>query len=349
MVDRGALLRRTSAAVREHPEDVPLLLRRLGSALEASAVVALRPTRRQVVADCAWRVNRWRIRSVTVPGLDAATLAHIPPLRAAKMGAAAVGIPDQHGWDAGRAANAPLVLGLAREPSGLPVRCAGLLATAVDVMVARQDAATTAHRNALRKERARIASAIHQGASQELATLSVQLEIIEELLQRDPERGRELVSEIRASARAAMTSLRAAILDLTPVVPDSAWLCEGLTRLIDNFTAEWGLHVSFSFEGETQTIGSDAVGLVFTFVQEGMTNLRKHSASRRGDVRVFCDNETLRASVHDQGGAELLGDVAGAEGHGLNILWGRAHLLGGDLQIQPPSAGGTKVVLEIPI
>lgn len=330
-------------------DDVASLLQRLGSALKASAVLVLRPKRRQVNADCVWRDRRWQVRSVTVPGLAASTLAQMPPLRAAKMAAAAAGIPTQAGWEAGRADTALLVLGLAGGQPGLPLGSTTLLATAVDVMVACQHAATSAHTNALRKERVRIASAIHQGASQELATISVQLEIMEELLQRDPERGRELLSEIRASTRAAMTSLRTAILDLTPAVPDSAWLFEGLKRLVDSFADDWGLDVSVAFAGAAETVGPEGVGLAFAFVQECLTNLRKYSTSRRGEVRVLCDNETLRASVHDHGGKEFSREVARPPGHGLNILWGQAHLLGGDLQIESHSDLGTKVVLEIPI
>jgi signal transduction histidine kinase len=313
-------------------------------------MVAVRPGRRQVIADCAWRADHedWKARSVNVLGLSPSRLDEITPIQASKVGAEAVGAPFQPPWEAGRSANGKLVLGLAGARRGFSVTDASLLATAVEVVLARQQASSTNQSNAVLKERARIASLIHQGASQELATVLVQLEILEEFLEREPSRAREFVSEIRETTRQAMASMRAALVELTPAVSDGSWLCVGLKRLVDNFVDDWGVELSFTFEGEPQTIGSEVLGLVFAFVTEGLTNFRKYSASKRGHVRATCDNETILVSVHDDGPAASEG-VTELPGHGLNILWGRARLLGGDLRVAGQAEGGTEVLLEIPI
>jgi signal transduction histidine kinase len=201
---------------------------------------------------------------------------------------------------------------------------------------------------ALLEERGRIASEIHDGVAQELTTVSIQLDVLEELMNRDPARAGELVSVIRASARAALDLTRSAIVDMTPVVPDRSWLLSGLPQVVEDFSKRWHAEVSFTLDGEAQIVGPNALAVVFAFVQEGLTNLRKHSEIRRGAVAVEFVPEAVCVSVRTPawGGN---GDSLGHPGHGLDIVKGRARLLGGDVQLEQISEGDTEIRLRLPL
>lgn len=82
------------------------------------------------------------------------------------------------------------------------------------------------------------------------------------------------------------------------------------------------------------------------FLQEALTNVLKHSASRRVDVTVARDGADLRLSVRDDGrGFEVEGQTAGA---GLRNLRTRARRLGAELLLQS-RPGETQVALRMPL
>ena len=82
------------------------------------------------------------------------------------------------------------------------------------------------------------------------------------------------------------------------------------------------------------------------FLQEALTNVLKHSASRRVDVTVARDGADLRLSVRDDGrGFEVERQTAGA---GLRNLRMRARRLGAELLLQS-RPGETQVALRMPL
>lgn len=344
-VERSGL---EAGASRLESHGLPALLVHMASRIDATAILVVRSNRQKVLVDAAWKGARWVARSSELGDIDADRLSVIYPVEAVRRGAEAVRMEQSMAWEAGRSGRGSLVLAVSGEDQSFSEGALDMLATAVEVLLERQLSDSLELRKEVLKERARIASQLHQGPSQELATVSVQLEILQALLERDPARGHELVSEIRASTRHAMTSLRAALLDLTPAVSDSTWLGEGLSRLIRNFGNDWGLDVDFAIEGEAERIVPDAVGLVFAFVTEGLTNLRKHSETRRGHVHVSVEKDRLLARVQGEGQTQKGIGPHDLPGHGLNIMWGRAHLLGGDLRVERVADNATEVVLELP-
>jgi signal transduction histidine kinase len=82
------------------------------------------------------------------------------------------------------------------------------------------------------------------------------------------------------------------------------------------------------------------------FLQEALTNVLKHSASRRVDVTVARAGAELQLSVRDDGrGFAVEGQTAGA---GLRSLRTRARRLGAELHLQS-RPGETRVALRMPL
>lgn len=84
------------------------------------------------------------------------------------------------------------------------------------------------------------------------------------------------------------------------------------------------------------------------FLQEALTNVLKHSASRRVDVTVARAGAELRLSVRDDGRGFAVESIGKATGTGLRSLQARARRLGAQLQLQS-RPGETQVLLRMPL
>ncbi|WP_285415205.1 ATP-binding protein [Variovorax sp. efr-133-TYG-130] len=84
------------------------------------------------------------------------------------------------------------------------------------------------------------------------------------------------------------------------------------------------------------------------FLQEALTNVLKHSGSRRVDVSVARAGAELRLSVRDDGRGFAVESMEKAAGAGLRSLHARARRLGAQLQLQS-RPGETHVLLRMPL
>jgi len=280
--------------------------------------------------------------------LTEAAISDMDPADAASVGADVVSIPFETAWRCGRSAVSPLVLGLAAGEFVMPTVVADGLATAIDVVLARVAASTQSRLTAVLQEKARIASDIHEGVSQELATISLQLEVLSQLTTEAPQ-VRELAGLTRATTRRAIASVREAILDLVPLVPRGDAVAESMQAFVADFASRWALDISFAVEGIQQEVESDVLALACAFLQETLTNLRKYAAALKGDVQVAFGESVLTVKVRSTGTANRKRPTVDSTGQGIQLMTARARLLGGDVLADEDQNGGREVMLQIPI
>ena len=78
-------------------------------------------------------------------------------------------------------------------------------------------------------------------------------------------------------------------------------------------------------------------------VAEALANVHKHAAARRVVVAAPADDATLAVEVADDGAGG-----ADPEGGGLRGLADRVEALGGELHVETPDGGGTRLRARIP-
>ena len=216
------------------------------------------------------------------------------------------------------------------------------------MVLTRVAASAQSRLTGLLQERARIASDIHEGVAQELATLSLQLEVLAQLMKDAPQVS-ELAGLTRATTHRAIVSIREAILDLGPPRQSTAAFADGIEDFVADFASRWALDISFDVEGPQQVVEADALGLAYSFLQEALTNLRKYSATLRGDVQVVFGEQVLAVKVRSEGESKRSAPPTASTGQGLQLMTARARLLGGDVCANADSSGGREVMLQIPI
>lgn len=104
----------------------------------------------------------------------------------------------------------------------------------------------------------------------------------------------------------------------------------------------YGIDIAVSMEGELDM--SDRLAAeVFQLINEGMSNIRKHTSARRGSIKIKCANGWLNIQIEN----ECLGAQA-VEFVPRSIVE-RAAALGGRAYVEQGSSGGTAVHIVIPV
>lgn len=207
---------------------------------------------------------------------------------------------------------------------------------------------SAARSNAILLERARIAGVIHEGVTQVLTNVAIQMEVFDKLLD-DPEAARTMVRSLRTAVLDALDTLRGAILELTPNAPDWTDLRTGLERFSGDFAAQWGLDISFRVIGEVRDVEPETVALAFAFAQEALSNARKHSGANRIWVEVSFSSDSVRVEIGDDGKGfdpDTGVDDSFRRHQGLQILRSRVRLEGARFEVRSSPGNGTVAVLE---
>jgi PAS domain S-box-containing protein len=216
-----------------------------------------------------------------------------------------------------------------------------------------------AHRNRLRAlstrllqaredEAKRIAHALHDEAGQLLVAVRLELDDLARTLPGGDAarmaRTRALLDQIEEQLRRLSHELRPMILDDLGLAPALRFLAEGIGR-------RSGLAVVVE-----SSVGERLPPLVETavyrIVQEALTNVARHAAAARVDVRLSRDARALLCSVADDGrGFDVDPTLArrGSESLGLVGMRERADALGGTLEIGSAPGQGTRIQVTIPL
>ncbi len=193
-------------------------------------------------------------------------------------------------------------------------------------------------------ERGRVARDMHDVLAHTLSALSIQLEAArlsarnrgaDPAAVEDLERAHRLATGGLGEARTAIGALRG---EATPGP-------ERLAHLADGHPGRCELTV----EGTPRELSSEARLAVYRTAQEALTNVTRHSAADRVEVRLEYEPAGTRLTVRDFGpGAPVPAGARGREGgYGLTGMRERAELLGGELAAGP-AGDGFRVELWLP-
>lgn len=249
---------------------------------------------------------------------------------------------------------------LARTYPAVPAIPAGvlflwLLGWAVGYGTARRAEEREAARRRLRQqvvaeERARLARELHDLVGHTLNVVLVQAGAARRLLDREPERTRELLSGMEHSGREALDDLDRVLglLRRGAEVPGGPALQPGLADL-DRLTGrleQAGLLVSVRVDPGARRVPRSLDVSAYRIVQEALTNTVKHARARAVSVTVRCAGGSLDIEVSDDGrGAE----AGYTPGRGLLGITERVSMLGGSVEHERGERGGFRLRAVLPI
>jgi two-component system sensor histidine kinase DegS len=202
-------------------------------------------------------------------------------------------------------------------------------------------------------ERERLSRQMHDGPAQSLTNFILQAEICQTLLDRNPERARRELENLKAAASSAFQRVRDFIFDLRPMMLTDLGLRKTLKRHVDAFREQTGIETEFTPIGEDRRLQPHREALIFRGIHELMANARDHAQATRISVMLDISDERVHVVVEDNGRGfgtgELKLDPDSSKAMGLGSLHNRISLIGGQMRIRDSESGkGARVELVIP-
>lgn len=198
----------------------------------------------------------------------------------------------------------------------------------------------------LADERTRSARDLHDGLGHRLSLVSMALQYAERMRERDPDRAWAQVTSARVQAGEALTTMRRWVRALSPVRVQGASVAESLEAIADSFR---GTGLTVTVDAPTGPALDRFLTLfVHRFVQEGLTNVLRHSAATRVEVRCGSQDGLLSLGVLDDGSPGAPDRAAPVSGFGLRTLQERAADIGGSVDVAW-SAYGLDLTARLPL
>jgi signal transduction histidine kinase len=164
--------------------------------------------------------------------------------------------------------------------------------------------------------------------------------------------GSAALDEIAAASAGALNELRTTLKALRAAQDGQAPLhpVQDLANLADLMSGvrEAGLSVHLEVAGAPAGLPASVSHAGYRIVQEGLTNVLRHSTARQARVRVEVGDRTVAIELADDG-QQRPGALPAGGGQGLQGMRERAAALGGSCEAGPVKGTGWRVRAEIPI
>jgi signal transduction histidine kinase len=207
---------------------------------------------------------------------------------------------------------------------------------------------------AVAAERSRLARELHDAVTQTLFSASLIAETLPRSWERDQEKGRRLLKELRQLSRGALAEMRTLLLELRPAALVETSLSDLLHQLGEAASGRGGVPVKVVVEGEC-ALSPDVHIALYRIAQEALNNAIKHARAGRVTVHLRCtpfssaetegrQREQVELVVSDDGRGFSLDEVS-PDHLGLGIMSERAEAIGATLEIKsgPGHGPGTQI------
>jgi signal transduction histidine kinase len=206
---------------------------------------------------------------------------------------------------------------------------------------------TVAAAKAAEEERRRIARELHDIISHGLGLVVLQAGVADQVLDRDPDRAREALAQIRQTGQEAigeLSTLVGLIREDVPTSADPQPTLSDIERLIESTRAA-GLDVHLHTLGPPRPLSAAVELNAYRVVQEGLTNALKHAGHAKVNVLLHYRPSDLEVEIVDDGRAAERG--SGGR-YGLPGLRERVAVFGGRFDAGSQPEGGWRIRASFP-
>ena len=185
----------------------------------------------------------------------------------------------------------------------------------------------------------RIERDLHDGPQARLVALGMNLGLVEELLERDPEAAQRLIAEARGTTGSALVELRSMVRGIHPPVLADRGLAGAVQALALDMAIP--VRVESTLPGRPPAPVESAA---YFAIAECLANIGKHAAAEQAWIELSHEDGMLTAVVGDDG-------IGGADPHagtGLLGVMRRLSAFDGRMTVSSPDLGPTLVTLEVP-
>ncbi len=199
------------------------------------------------------------------------------------------------------------------------------------------------------EERARLANELHDSLAQTLASLRIQVRVVDETLhQGDEQVTWEEMEKLESTVEEANSEFRRLIGQFRAPL-QSQEVVISVEKLIRRFRRDTGIAVFFQNEWTDDHLPQELRTDVIRIVQESLANIKKHADAKT--VRVLLRHQAgrCRLMVEDDGTGfddSMIISNSPGEHIGLKIMTERAENLGAALRVESEPGDGSRIALD---
>ena len=196
---------------------------------------------------------------------------------------------------------------------------------------------------------------LHDGPTQSVAAISMNIEFIRKLLKAMPERVDDELNSLAGLVKKTYQELRTLLFELRPLGLETQGLVPTLHEYANKFRDPNGMQVKFSPGNFSGKLMPQTAAATFMIIQEAVNNARKHAKASMVWIDLHQDDEKqmMVAVVRDSGvGFDLQSITSSYEDRGsfgLLNMGERATLVGGACEIRSAAGQGTQVIIRVPL
>ncbi len=201
--------------------------------------------------------------------------------------------------------------------------------------------------------RQKLARDLHDGPTQKIAGLVMQLDYISHLLSQNPEEAKKELEKARSTAQQTVREIRTALFALRPLALETKGLSAALKQYGERLQDTERIPVTVEPGNFGSDLDTNIAATVFAIIDEAVTNARKHASNAPIHISAVKRENNLVATVRDEGSGfdvdQVLGSYENRTSLGLRNMRDRAMLINGDLRIDSAPGSGTRVTLIVPL
>jgi signal transduction histidine kinase len=198
------------------------------------------------------------------------------------------------------------------------------------------------------QERRRIANELHDSLGQQILVIKNRAELAQ-LQVDDRKELLEQLKEITGSAVQSIENVRSISHGLRPVHLEKFGLTESLENLCDQVMQSPSIDWSYQIDKVDDIFEERKVINFYRIVQEGITNILRHSEATEASVFVRRSDEVVNVKLWDNGKGINKQTQKMSNGLGFLGMNERSGTLGGHLDVQSEPGNGTTITLTIPL
>ncbi|HEX7063734.1 MAG TPA: sensor histidine kinase [Bacillales bacterium] len=202
-------------------------------------------------------------------------------------------------------------------------------------------------KSAISEERQRLARELHDAVSQQLFAISMMTSAVLENPDLVEGTLKKRIVSVEKMAGNAQNEMRALLLHLRPATLEGKGLKEGLEQLLGEFESKQPLDIQWEI-ADVPKLAKGIEDHLFRIVQEGMSNVFRHSQATSVTIRLGTAGGQLYLRIIDNGiGFNM--EHSKPSSYGLQSIQERANEIGGVADIISFPGKGTQIEVKVPI
>lgn len=203
--------------------------------------------------------------------------------------------------------------------------------------------------SAVLEERNRIARELHDTLEQELAGITMQLDLAVDCFQQAPTVAQHALETARDMSRHSMVEARRSVWDLRCQLLENGDLVSALTQIVEPLVPREQTNVDFKVHGIPVRLPGPVEMNLLRIGQEAVANAVKHGCAERVSIELRYSPASVCLTVSDDGRGFGVAQPSPTGHFGLLDMRERAQSMGSHLRVESQPGRGARIAVEVPL